>query len=101
MGMNYLFLLNPTHYEKAFENFWCSDFCSNCGSPVPNETKNGEKYWVPAGLLDEPLETSIAVHVFVDSTASWDTAFISDSVPKYSEMPETQEFMQLLHCKYE
>ena len=76
-----------------------SEFCKKCGSPVPNKSGNGKLYWVPAGLLEEPIDKKIAVHLYVDSSASWDKAFLDDSVPKHSEMPEQLEFLKLLHEK--
>ena len=74
-----------------------SEFCGCCGSPLPNETKDGTLIWVPAGLLDDPAATGIAVHVYVGSKSSWDTAFLPDSAPQYAEMPPAGELMALLH----
>ena len=35
-----------------------SEFCCQYGSPVPNISSSGDSYWVPAGLLSEPVEGS-------------------------------------------
>lgn len=48
-----------------------SDFCSNCGSPVPNQLRGMELMWVPAGLLDGPLDSAVSVHLHLDSAANW------------------------------
>ena len=76
-----------------------SEFCGNCGSPVPNRSMDGKHYWVPAGLLEEPMESNVVAHVYVDSRSSWDTAFLNDTAPKYSEMPSSGELWELLHRK--
>src|ERR1700722_4436493 len=49
-----------------------SDFCSQCGSPVPNPLRDTPYYWVPAGLLDYSAGLEIGAHLFVASKASWD-----------------------------
>lgn len=72
-----------------------SDFCSNCGSPLPNISTDGQTYWVPAGLLSEPVNTRVAAHVYVDSHANWDTAFLHDTLAKYAQMPSDEEWSLL------
>ncbi len=74
-----------------------SEFCGCCGSPLPNETNDGALFWVPAGLLDDPADTELAMHVHVGSKSRWDTAFLNDPTPQYPEMPPVSEFMALLH----
>ncbi|MDQ7733136.1 GFA family protein [Halomonas sp. SpR1] len=49
-----------------------SDFCSACGSPVPNRLRNTELVWVPAGLLDEATSARVAVHLHLASAAEWE-----------------------------
>ena len=49
-----------------------SDFCSVCGSPVPNQLQGMELVWVPAGLLEESFEASVNVHLHLGSAASWE-----------------------------
>lgn len=50
-----------------------SDFCSVCGSLVPNSLRDSGMMWVPAGLLNEPLTSSkIAVHLHTKSAATWE-----------------------------
>ncbi|WP_047047135.1 GFA family protein [Vibrio mexicanus] len=72
-----------------------SEFCRLCGSPVPNLTANGQSYWVPAGLLSDPIDTQVAAHVYVDSHADWDVAFLNDGLSKYAEMPTKEQWLQL------
>jgi hypothetical protein len=60
-----------------------SDFCSRCGSPVPNPTRDGNRVWVPAGLFDEQTAARVTKHVFVGSRAAWDE--IAGSAVQYEE----------------
>jgi hypothetical protein len=50
-----------------------SDFCSRCGSPVPNPLRNIPYVWVPAGLLENGGELEIVAHLCVSSKATWDS----------------------------
>ncbi|EAQ64031.1 hypothetical protein MED121_20716 [Marinomonas sp. MED121] len=72
-----------------------SDFCLHCGSPVPNLSADSRHYWVPAGLLEGPMKTQVKAHVYTNSRAEWDTAFIKDDVEKFAEMPSEQEWLAL------
>jgi len=49
-----------------------SDFCSVCGSPVPNQLRGTELVWVPAGLLEEHFDSAVNVHLHLDSSAAWE-----------------------------
>ena len=49
-----------------------SDFCSTCGSPVPNVLGDKPYYWVPAGLLEEDGALRVAVHLHMGSKARWE-----------------------------
>ena len=77
------------------ESGFKSDFCSQCGSPVPNLTKDRLRYWVPAGLLDQSDRVTLAAHVYVDSKAEWDR--ISHDVPHFKEMPDEKTLKTLLN----
>lgn len=71
-----------------------SDFCGQCGSPVPNPLRNTAYVWVPAGLLDDyPFE--IIAHLHVASKASWDS--IPAAGIRYDTMPELSKLIELLH----
>ncbi len=71
-----------------------SDFCSTCGSTVPNPLRNTPFVWVPSGLFDGSEKLEIAVHLYVGSRALWDTAALSGTL--FETMPEMHEFAQLL-----
>jgi hypothetical protein len=73
-----------------------SDFCSTCGSTVPNTLRNTPYFWVPAGLLEGSGNLDIAVHLYVGSRASWDTVDLSGTL--YETMPEMLTFIQVLHA---
>ncbi|MGP5121161.1 GFA family protein [Psychrobacter alimentarius] len=49
-----------------------SDFCSVCGSLVPNSLRDSGMIWVPAGLLDEPVASKVSVHLHTESAAAWE-----------------------------
>ena len=72
-----------------------SDFCSKCGSPVPNPLRSSPYYWVPVGLLDDGQQLEIAAHLFVGSKASWDV--IASTGEQYETAPELSELIRLLH----
>ena len=72
-----------------------SDFCSTCGSTVPNSLRDTSYYWVPSGMFEGSEKLEIAVHLYVGSRASWDTAALSGV--QYETMPEMLAFVQALH----
>ena len=67
-----------------------SDFCSRCGSPVPNRVRGTEQIWIPAGLLEEPSEMRVVAHLHVASAASWDSrleaGLVYDGEPDLGEL---------------
>jgi len=63
-----------------------NDFCSHCGSTVPNLTTSGDTVWIPAGLLDEPVGAAVTKHLFVASKAEWDE--IGGTGQRYPGMPD-------------
>lgn len=72
-----------------------SDFCSKCGSPVPNPLRNTAYYWVPIGLLYGKHTAEIAAHVFVGSKAAYEV--ISPQGVHFEKIPALSEFIALLH----
>ena len=74
-----------------------SDFCSKCGSPVPNPLRNLPYVWVPAGLLDANAQLEICAHLSIASKAVWDT--IASPGLKYETVPELSRLLELLHSK--
>lgn len=59
---------------------WGIDRCATCGSLLPASI-DGARIWVPAGLMDDPLDTEMRVHIFCGSRADWDV-----------ESPQAQHF---------
>lgn len=75
-----------------------SDFCSVCGSPVPNKLRDTDLIWVPAGLLDEATASQVAIHLHLSSSASW--AQESDCCVRLVGGPDSLEsFNQALQRK--
>lgn len=72
-----------------------SDFCSRCGSPVPNALRSTSYVWVPAGLLEEPSSLAVAMHLFVGSKASWEPLPVSGAL--HEEMPGFAELLKGLN----
>lgn len=68
-----------------------SDFCSKCGSPVPNPLRSTPYYWVPAGLFESDVQLTISAHFFVGSKASWDV--IASPGVQYETMPELSDLL--------
>jgi len=75
------------------DNGFRSDFCSCCGSPVPNPVGNSDLYWIPMGLVEQGA-FEIRAHLFVDSKASWER--ISSSGDQYRTMPDLDELLAIL-----
>ncbi len=73
-----------------------SDFCSACGSPVPNPLRGLPYFWVPAGLLESGSGLEIVAHLCVASKASWDSTPLQGAC--YDELPNLSEFITLLHA---
>ena len=77
-------------------NGFRSDFCSQCGSPVPNIMTLGDYLWVPAGLLEGMTNSKIAAHIHLNSKASWESEI--DNCNSISEGPnDINQFVNLLH----
>ncbi|WP_301584698.1 GFA family protein [Halomonas alkaliantarctica] len=56
----------PTGYRN--------DFCSTCGSSVPNKLRDTGLIWIPAGLLEGVTGSRVAVHLHLSSSATWEQA---------------------------
>lgn len=59
--------------------------CNDCGSPLP-DSYDGQRMWVQAGLMDDPLGTDIKLHIFCGSRADWDAE--SPNAQFFKEAPE-------------
>ena len=70
-----------------------SDFCSNCGSPVPNTLRGRNYYWIPVGVLEDgPF--NIVANLYTGSKASW--GVVAPTGKKLETMPELEDFIALL-----
>ncbi|TXI87102.1 MAG: hypothetical protein E6Q40_05500 [Cupriavidus sp.] len=79
-------LLSGAQLLKSFESSPGKQrvFCSHCGSPV--YSKNARVPGVlriRAGLLDEPVNTTLAAHFHVASKCSWWP--INDELPQFAQ----------------
>ena len=72
-----------------------SDFCSCCGSPVPNPLRNMPYFWIPAGLLEENDGLEIVAHLCTASKASWDVVPLQGEC--HDELPDISEFISFLN----
>lgn len=63
---------------------WSIARCSRCGSPLP-QCYDGAQYWVPAGLMDDALDTQVKIHIHTSSMADWDR--IPDGHRHFAQFP--------------
>lgn len=75
------------------ESGFRSDFCSNCGSPVPNPLRGLDYYWIPVGTLEDGPFNIIA-SVCTESKASW--GVLAPTGERFETMPELGDFIALL-----
>ena len=81
--------ISPTGYR--------SDFCSRCGSPVPNPLTGRPEYWIPVGLLDEHPNLKVAVHLYTASRALWD--IVPAHQLQYPESPGLDTVIKILRSE--
>lgn len=77
------------------ESGFRSDFCSFCGSPVPNPLRKSPYFWVPAGLLEDSSNLEVIAHLCSSSKASWDST-ITHGICHEELPPNLTEFIGLL-----
>lgn len=70
------------------------DFCSRCGSPVPNKFRDFPLFSVPVGSIEGDLDISVAVQLHLSSRAKWDKT--SSDGRHFDEMPSLDEMLELL-----
>ena len=56
--------IKPTGYRN--------DFCSTCGSTVPNPLREIPYIWLPVGLLDEQLDMQCIGDYCTENSMPWD-----------------------------
>ena len=69
----------------VLRNDWGTTRCATCGSPLP-VSHDGKRVWVPAGLMDVPLHTTVQMHIHVASKADWET--IHGDAPRHDAFPD-------------
>ena len=77
------------------ENGYKVNFCSCCGSPVPNKFRDLPIYSVPLGSLDNEPNIKVVVQIYLDSKAKWEKDKLEGQ--QYAEMPTLDEMLELLH----
>ena len=68
-----------------------TDFCGECGSPVPRV--GADAAMLPSGAIDSPLPPLPAVHLYVGSKAPWYE--ISDSWPQFDELAPPEQLTEV------
>ena len=67
--------LQGESFVKRFElpdaAYYCSGFCTECGSRLPWRTRNGKYYLVPAGALDDDPGCTPTRNIYWGSRAPW------------------------------
>ena len=63
---------------------WSITRCKTCGSPLPS-SYDGKQTWVIAGLMDDPLNAQVEMHIFCASRADWDVE--ADTAQSFDEFP--------------
>lgn len=71
-----------------------SEFCADCGGPVPIFSKGAPFVRIPAGTVDTPLPLLSTVHIHVASKAEW--CEITDEWPQFAELPPPEQLTELL-----
>jgi hypothetical protein len=72
-------------YELPDARYFCTAFCSVCGSSLPWRTRNGRFFLVPAGTLDGDPGAPVERNIFWDSRACWYERV--DDLPFFAEGP--------------
>ena len=75
----------PRRYE--------TDFCADCGSPVPSAPPSSAAVSLPVGAIDTPLPPLPAAHLYVGSKAPWYE--ITDAWPQFYELPPPERLKEL------
>lgn len=81
----------------AKEGGYMVNFCSRCGSPVPNRFRNFPLYCVPVGSLDGSPDITVIVKLHLGSRAQWDKDTFEGK--QFFEMPTLKEMLALLHVQ--
>jgi len=80
-------------YALPAPRSYATDFCAACGSPVPLVMSGSPFAMLPAGAIDTPLSELPAVHLYVDSKATW--CEIDGAGEQFAELPPPERFTEL------
>lgn len=72
-------------FELPDAKYYCTAFCTRCGSSLPWKTRNGKLYLVPAGTLDDEPGEPVQRNIYWGSRAPWYESV--DALPSYDELP--------------
>jgi hypothetical protein len=70
------------------------NFCSCCGSPVPNKFRDLPLYSIPLGTLDNEPIIKVVVQIYLGSKAKWEKEQLEGR--QYVEMPPIEEMLAFL-----
>ncbi len=72
-------------FEVPDAKYYCTAFCSRCGSSLPWRARDGRFFLVPAGTLDGDAGAVVQRNIHWASRASWYESV--DALPFYDELP--------------
>lgn len=81
----------------AKDNGYKVNFCSRCGSPVPNKFRGFPLLSVPVGSIDGNPSIKVVAQLYLGSRAKWDTGTFEGL--HFDEMPSLDEMFELLHVR--
>lgn len=67
--------------------YYCTAFCTQCGSSMPWRSRNGKFFLVPAGTLDGDPQAELERNIYWGSRASWYRSV--DDLPFFDEGPRS------------
>jgi hypothetical protein len=78
----------------AKESGYKVNFCSRCGSPVPNKFRDFPLYSVPVGSIDGEPHIEVTAQLYLGSRANWDNDKLEGK--RFDEMPSLDDMFRLL-----
>lgn len=74
-------------YEVPDAKYYCTAFCTVCGSSLPWRTRNGKFVLVTAGTLDDDPGAALERNIYWASRAPWYQPV--DNLPFFDEGPKS------------
>jgi hypothetical protein len=84
-------------YEAPLREYpppYRTDFCSRCGSPVPNPPSDVDWFEIPAGLLDDDPTLRPDKHIFIECKSDWFA--VSDALPQLTKRELVKQRLRAL-----